>query len=124
MCVIVSVSGFRALVMTAIASLANPEILPIDQNTARFYNRVAFDMDYGGMANTSEEGDRLGRLLGNKQMMMMGNHGMLVCADTVAAIRAAARTNAFQTDFMIASYPFFAAAGARVTRMLPRMPAW
>lgn len=69
---------------TAIASLANPEILPIDQNTARFYNRVAFDMDYGGMANTTEEGDRLGRLLGNKQMMMMGNHGLLVCAETVA----------------------------------------
>jgi ribulose-5-phosphate 4-epimerase/fuculose-1-phosphate aldolase len=69
---------------TAIASLANPEILPIDQNTARFYNRVAFDMDYGGMANTADEGDRLGRLLGNRQMMMMGNHGLLVCADTVA----------------------------------------
>jgi len=69
---------------TAIASLANPEILPIDQNTARFYNRIAFDMDYGGMANTDAEGDRLGRLLGNKQIMMMGNHGIMVCAATVA----------------------------------------
>jgi len=69
---------------TAIASLANPEILPIDQNTARFYNRVAFDMDYGGMANTSDEGDRLARLMGNRQIMMMGNHGILVCAATVA----------------------------------------
>ncbi len=68
---------------TAIASLANPEIPPIDQNTARFYNRVAFDLGYGGMANTHEEGDRLARLLGNKQIMMMGNHGMLVCAATV-----------------------------------------
>ena len=57
---------------------------PIDQNTARFYNRVAFDMDYGGMANTDAEGDRLGGLLGNKQIMMMGNHGVLVCASTVA----------------------------------------
>jgi ribulose-5-phosphate 4-epimerase/fuculose-1-phosphate aldolase len=69
---------------TALASLANPEILPIDQNTARFYNRVATDMDYGGMANTDEEGDRLGRILGNRQIMMMGNHGVLVCAETVA----------------------------------------
>lgn len=69
---------------TAIASLANPEIAPIDQNTARFYNRIAFDMDYGGMANTEEEGDRLARLMGNKQIMMMGNHGVLVCAETVA----------------------------------------
>lgn len=69
---------------TAIASLANPDILPIDQNTARFYNRLAFDMDYGGMANSDAEGDRLGSLLGNKQILMMGNHGVLVCAPTVA----------------------------------------
>ena len=69
---------------TALASLANPEILPIDQNTARFYNRVAYDMEYGGMANTDAEGERLGRLLGNKQIMMMGNHGIMVCASTVA----------------------------------------
>ena len=69
---------------TVIASLANPEILPIDQNTARFYNRIAFDLDYGGMDNSNEEGDRLARLMGNKQIMMMGNHGILVCAATVA----------------------------------------
>lgn len=69
---------------TAIASLANPEILPIDQNTARFYNRLAFDLDYGGMANTDEEGDRLAGLMGNKRIMMLGNHGILVCAESVA----------------------------------------
>ncbi len=69
---------------TALASLANPEILPIDQNTARFFNRVAVDMQYGGMANSDAEGDRLGNLLGNRQIMMMGNHGVLVCASTVA----------------------------------------
>lgn len=69
---------------TAIASLADPEISPIDQNTARFYNRVAYDMGYGGMANTDAEGDRLSTLMGNKSIMMMGNHGVLVCAPTVA----------------------------------------
>lgn len=69
---------------TVIASLANPEIKSIDQNTARFYNRVAVDLDYGGMANSDEEGDRIARLLGNRSVMMMGNHGVLVCAATVA----------------------------------------
>ncbi len=69
---------------TAVASLADPDIKPIDQNTARFFNRVAYDMSYGGMANTTEEGDRLAGLLGNKSVMMMGNHGVLVCAATVA----------------------------------------
>jgi ribulose-5-phosphate 4-epimerase/fuculose-1-phosphate aldolase len=69
---------------TVLASLSNPDILPIDQNTARFYNRVAIDLNYGGMANTDEEGDRIARLLGNKSIMMMGNHGVLVCAASVA----------------------------------------
>jgi ribulose-5-phosphate 4-epimerase/fuculose-1-phosphate aldolase len=69
---------------TAIASLANPEILAIDQNTARFFNRIAVDNNYGGMANTNEEGDRIASLMGNKSIMMMGNHGVLVCAATVA----------------------------------------
>jgi ribulose-5-phosphate 4-epimerase/fuculose-1-phosphate aldolase len=41
-------------------------------------------MEYGGMANTDDEGDRLARLMGNKSIMMMGNHGVLVCAATVA----------------------------------------
>ncbi len=69
---------------TVVASLADPEIKAIDQNTARFYNRVAVDMQYGGMANTDDEGDRIARLLGNKSIMMMGNHGVLICAATVA----------------------------------------
>jgi ribulose-5-phosphate 4-epimerase/fuculose-1-phosphate aldolase len=69
---------------TAIASLADPEIPAIDQNTARFFNRLAIDMDYGGMANTDAEGERLATLMGNRQIMMMGNHGILVCAETVA----------------------------------------
>jgi ribulose-5-phosphate 4-epimerase/fuculose-1-phosphate aldolase len=69
---------------TAVASLADPEIKPIDQNTARYFNRVAFDMDYGGMANTDAEGDRIARLMGNKQIMMLGNHGILIAASTVA----------------------------------------
>jgi ribulose-5-phosphate 4-epimerase/fuculose-1-phosphate aldolase len=41
-------------------------------------------MDYGGMANTDEEGERIARLMGNKSIMMMGNHGVLICAATVA----------------------------------------
>jgi ribulose-5-phosphate 4-epimerase/fuculose-1-phosphate aldolase len=69
---------------TAVASLADPEVKPIDQNTARFYNRIAYDMNYGGMANTDAEGDRLARMIGNRSIMMMGNHGILVCAATVA----------------------------------------
>jgi ribulose-5-phosphate 4-epimerase/fuculose-1-phosphate aldolase len=68
---------------TAIACLADPEIKPIDQNTARFYHRAAYDTHYGGMANSDQEGDRLSALLGNRKTMIMGNHGVLVVAATV-----------------------------------------
>jgi ribulose-5-phosphate 4-epimerase/fuculose-1-phosphate aldolase len=69
---------------TAIACLADPEIKPIDQNTARYYNRVAYDLGYEGMADSDEEGLRLVRALGNRRTMMMGNHGVLVAANSVA----------------------------------------
>ncbi len=69
---------------TAVACLADPEIKPIEQNTARYYNRIAVDLGFAGIADTDEEGERLARVLGNKTRMMMGNHGVLVVADTVA----------------------------------------
>jgi ribulose-5-phosphate 4-epimerase/fuculose-1-phosphate aldolase len=69
---------------TAIASLADPDIKPIDQNTARYYNRLAIDLDYGGIADDADEGERIVRVLGNKRRMMMGNHGILVTGNTVA----------------------------------------
>ncbi|TGP21491.1 MULTISPECIES: class II aldolase/adducin family protein [unclassified Mesorhizobium] len=69
---------------TVMASLANPEIKPIDQNTARFFNRVAIDLGYQGLANSEAEGERLASVLGNRSVLMMGNHGVLVAAETVA----------------------------------------
>lgn len=69
---------------TAVASLADPDIKPIDQNTARFWQRAAYDLDFGGMAMSDAEGDRLARVLGEKRVLMMGNHGVLVAAPTVA----------------------------------------
>jgi ribulose-5-phosphate 4-epimerase/fuculose-1-phosphate aldolase len=68
---------------TAVASLADPRLPPIDQNTARFYNRVAVDMEFGGVADNAEEGRRLARALGGHKVMMMGNHGVLVAAASV-----------------------------------------
>ena len=69
---------------TALAALADPELKPIDQNTARFYNRMAIDLGYAGLADDKAEGDRLARMLGNKSRMMMGNHGVLIAGATVA----------------------------------------
>jgi ribulose-5-phosphate 4-epimerase/fuculose-1-phosphate aldolase len=69
---------------TAVATLTDPQIKPIDQNTARFYNRVAYDLGYEGMATSLEEGRRLAGLLGDKSVMVLGNHGILVAGPSVA----------------------------------------
>lgn len=68
---------------TAISCLENPEIEPIDQNTARYFNRVAVDTMYSGMADTKAEGTRLAKLLGDKKRLLMGNHGVMVVAPTI-----------------------------------------
>ena len=68
---------------TTISALADPEIKPIDQNTARYFNRLAVDGSYAGMADSEQEGARLARLLGNKSRLLMGNHGVLITANTV-----------------------------------------
>ena len=69
---------------TALAGLADSTIYPIDQNTMRFFGRVAIDAEFGGMALAADEGDRLASLLGEKNVLMMCNHGMLVSAPSVA----------------------------------------
>ena len=69
---------------TALAELADPGLKPVDQNTARFHNRIAIDLGYDGLADFHEEGERLVGVLGAKRFMMMGNHGVLVTGDTVA----------------------------------------
>jgi len=68
---------------TAIACLADPEIKPIEQNTARYFRRVSLDSDFGGMADTAHEGARLLAALGAHSRLMMGNHGVLVTAPTI-----------------------------------------
>lgn len=77
------VMHLHPIATTALASLDPPEMPAIDQNSARYWNRVAVDTDYGGMANADEEGRRLAALLGNRSRLLMGNHGVMVTAATV-----------------------------------------
>ena len=70
---------------TVLASLADSTLPPIDQNCATFYNRYVIDDHYGGLA-TEDEGERCAAQLQDprKQVMIMGNHGVLVLGDSVA----------------------------------------
>ena len=70
---------------TVLASLADSRLLPIDQNTATFFNRYVIDNSYGGLA-LEEEGERCAQLLQDpkKTVMIMGNHGIMVIGKSVA----------------------------------------
>jgi len=70
---------------TVLASLADSNLPPIDQNTAIFFNRYVIDDNYGGLA-FSEEGQRCAELLSRNEckVMIMGNHGIMVIGNDVA----------------------------------------
>lgn len=69
---------------TALSTLKDPRILPIDNNTARFYQRIAYDTQFGGIATSDEEGKRILDTFSGKKALMMGNHGVTVIGATVA----------------------------------------
>ena len=68
----------------ALNSLDNNRLLPVNQTAAFFHQHIAYDDTYMGTADFIEEGERLAKLLGNKHVMFMKNHGVLVVGDTIA----------------------------------------
>ena len=70
---------------TILASLADSNLPPIDQNSAVFFNRTVTDNNYGGLA-FEEEGERCAIQLNDprKKVMIMGNHGIMIMGDDVA----------------------------------------
>ncbi|WP_306114355.1 MULTISPECIES: class II aldolase and adducin N-terminal domain-containing protein [unclassified Roseovarius] len=75
----------HSIYATVLASLADSTLPPIDQNTATFYNRVAVDDHFGGLA-FEEEAERCCANLTDpsKTVLVMGNHGIMVIGQTVA----------------------------------------
>lgn len=69
---------------TALASLDDWRLLPIEQNACRFFNRVAYDEDFGGMLLAEEEAARQCAIIGDKQVLVMRGHGVLISAPNIA----------------------------------------
>ncbi|MCO6055075.1 class II aldolase and adducin N-terminal domain-containing protein [Pseudomonas sp. MOB-449] len=68
---------------TALACLADSNLPPIEQNCMRFFERVAIDEGFDGMG-LGDEAERVSRLLDGKPVLLMGNHGVMVAATSVA----------------------------------------
>ena len=67
---------------TALSTLKDPTLQPIDQNTMRFYNRVATYDDFGGLG-FEEESHKMATAIGNNRSMLLANHGILTVGQTV-----------------------------------------
>lgn len=68
----------------ALACLRDPTMPPLDNNTARFFGRIGYDLEFGGIADAEEEGVRLAHMMKGKSVLVMGNHGVSIAAPTVA----------------------------------------
>ena len=56
---------------------------PMIQDSAIFYNRISYH-EWEGMSTDSEECDRLSKSLGLNNVMILRNHGLLTCGESIA----------------------------------------
>ena len=69
---------------TALSMLDNPRLDMAGQSALGFYEDIAYEAEYNGLAFDRTEGERLARALGSKSTLMMRNHGVLVVGESVA----------------------------------------
>jgi ribulose-5-phosphate 4-epimerase/fuculose-1-phosphate aldolase len=105
------ITGARVVLHThqtwaiALNMLQDNRLLPTSQTAAFFHGHVAYDDDYTGLADSTDEGERLARVISGqggkvdkankadgmatgdkpeKYIVFMKNHGVVVTGDTVA----------------------------------------
>jgi len=84
------ITGARVVLHThqpwalALNMLEDNRLLPANQTAAFFHGHVAYDDTYAGTADTLEEGERLAAVIGDRHVLFMKNHGVLVVGATIA----------------------------------------
>lgn len=69
---------------TALASLQRGRLEMSSQNALRFFGEVAYDDKYHGLALDASEGDRICQNLGDKRILLLANHGVIVVGSEIA----------------------------------------
>ncbi|MBS0561979.1 MAG: class II aldolase/adducin family protein [Proteobacteria bacterium] len=70
---------------TALTQLEDMTLEMTGQSALFFLDKIAYDREYNGFADDLAEGERMARLMGDKPILMMANHGVVVTGKTVAA---------------------------------------
>jgi ribulose-5-phosphate 4-epimerase/fuculose-1-phosphate aldolase len=69
---------------TALSQLEDMTLEMTGQSALFFLDRIAYDRDYNGFADELEEGERMAAVMGDKPILMMANHGVVVTGKSVA----------------------------------------
>jgi ribulose-5-phosphate 4-epimerase/fuculose-1-phosphate aldolase len=69
---------------TALTLLEGGRLEMAEQNALRFQGDIAYDDSYNGLVADNAEGDRLAAVLGDKQVMFLASHGVIVVGPSVA----------------------------------------
>jgi len=69
---------------TAIACAKGGRLLPVHQNSLRFYDQCAYDNTFSGLALDMDEGVRMAKVMADKRILFLRHHGVIVVADSVA----------------------------------------
>ena len=68
---------------TALSTLKDPIMKPIDQNTMIFFNRVSVFNEFGGLG-FEDESIKLANALWNQLHLLLANHGIITTGETIA----------------------------------------
>jgi ribulose-5-phosphate 4-epimerase/fuculose-1-phosphate aldolase len=69
---------------TALTMLEGGRLEMAHQTALMFHDRIAYDDDYQGLALDEGEGDRIARVLGDRPIAFLANHGVVVTGASVA----------------------------------------
>ena len=67
----------------ALNMLKDNRLLPASQTASFISNTIAYDDTYTGLAHSMNEGERISAAMGDKKILFMKNHGVMVLGDTV-----------------------------------------
>lgn len=68
---------------TALTMIAGGRLEWALHTACRFYGRVGYDSDYDGVALSDSVGERMAGILGDAELLFLGNHGVITAAPTV-----------------------------------------